>query len=249
MNLLNDKVITGAEPFFLKGNNIGILLCHGFVGTPQSVRDLGEQLHSYGFTVLAPRLSGHGTTIYDMETAKHTDWLSDLEESFFQLKKTCQTVFVIGQSMGGALSLRLAAKFPEINGVMTINAALQVPAFDQYRSGNGPRFIEEGAPDIKDPQATEITYNHVPLTAVLELQKLIDETPKHLDAVRSPVLVLTSPEDHVVPPENSIQILQTISSTVKEQILLQNSYHVASLDYDKDRIAAICNKFVTRLIN
>ena len=177
---IREEVIKGAESFFLKGNEIGILLSHGFVGTPQSVRELGELMNGFGFTVYAPRLTGHGTTSYDMEKAKYTDWLSDLEKAYFKLKDCCSQIFVVGQSMGGALCLRLAAKFPEIKGVMTINAALHVPAYDQYRNGRGARFIPEDAPDIKDSNAKEITYDSVPLTAINELQKLLDETGDQL---------------------------------------------------------------------
>jgi carboxylesterase len=249
MNLTEEKVMTGAEPFLLKGNKIGILLSHGFVGTPQSVRELGEYLHRYGFTVLAPRLTGHGTSSEEMELAKYTDWLQDLEDAYLTLRETSEEVFVIGQSMGGALCLQLAAKFPEIKGVATINAALHVPAYDEFRNKRGPRFIQEGAPDIKDPNAIEVTYDAVPLTAIHELQKVLDLTINTLGNVRIPVLTLTSEEDHVVPPTDSAQILQGVSSKIKAQILLKDSYHVASLDYDKAIIAHYCHSFVEKIIN
>jgi carboxylesterase len=247
MNLIKEEVIIGAESFFLKGNEIGILLSHGFVGTPQSVREIGEMLNQEGFTVYAPRLTGHGTSMYDMEQAKYTDWIEDLEEAYLQLKQSCQQIFVIGQSMGGALCLRLAGKFPEIQGVITINAALHVPAYDPFRNGNGPRFLEEGAPDIKDKSAQEITYDAVPLKAVNELQKFLDETQLHLWEVRIPALIMTSEVDHVVPPSDSTQILQEISSIKKEQVILHNSYHVASLDFDKEKIVRSCKKFIKKL--
>ncbi len=246
---IKEAIINGAESFYLKGNEIGILLSHGFVGTPQSVAELGELLNSYGYTVYAPRLTGHGTSSVDMEEAKYTDWLNDLEKAYFRLKESCRQIFVVGQSMGGALCLRLAATFPEIKGVMTINAALHVPAYDQYRNGRGERFIPEGAPDIKDPDAKEITYDSVPLTAINELQKLLDETQDRLWQVRIPALIMTSKEDHVVPPADSLQIMQEISSKKKEQILLNNSYHVASLDFDKEKIAQFCNQFVNKFTN
>lgn len=247
---MNEKVITGAEAFFLKGNETGILLSHGFVGTPQSVREVGELLNrDGGFTVLAPRLTGHGTSIYELEEAKFTDWLGDLENAYLELKETCKDVFVIGQSMGGALCLQLAAKYPEIKGVVTINAALHVPAFDEYRNAQGPRFIPEGAPDIKDTAAHEITYDSVPLSAVHELQKILDLTIQRLDKVEIPVLTLTSEEDHVVPPSDSKYIIENVSSKNKGQIILKNSYHVASLDFDKEKIAQYSNRFIEKIRN
>lgn len=246
---MNEKVITGAEAFFLKGNEVGILLSHGFVGTPQSVREVGELLNRYGYTVLAPRLTGHGTNIYDFEEAKYTNWLEDLENAYHQLKETCSEIFVVGQSMGGALCLNLAAKYPELKGVITINAAMHVPAFDVYRNATGPRFIPEGAPDIKDTSAQEITYDSVPLSAVHELQKILDLTIEELAKVEIPVLTLTSVEDHVVPPTDSELILEKVSSQLKGQIVLKNSYHVASLDFDKEKIAQFSQQFIEKIRN
>ncbi|AGK55631.1 alpha/beta hydrolase [Bacillus sp. 1NLA3E] len=249
MNEVKSKVIAGAEPFLFIGNGVGILLSHGFLGTPQSVRELGKLLNKFGFTVYAPRLSGHGTSIYDIEEAKYSDWLKDLEAGYLKLKETCHDVFIVGQSMGGALCLQLAAKFPDIKGVLTINAALHVPAYDQYRNGNGPRFVAEGAPDIKDPQAFEITYDSVPISAIHELQKVIEATADQLKNVHTPILVFTSKLDHVVPPSDSRKILQDISSKFKQQIVLENSFHVASLDFDKGFIAKSCYEFIKKFTN
>lgn len=249
MNMTKETIMTGAEPFLLKGNKTGILLSHGFVGTPQSVREVGELLNQYGYTVLAPRLTGHGTSIYDFETAKHTDWLDDLEKAYMTLKETCEEIFIVGQSMGGALSLQLAALYPEIKGVITINAALHVPDYDKYRNASGPRFIPEGRPDIKDPNAVEITYESVPLSAIHELQNVLNKTIVQLGEVHNPVLALVSEEDHVVPPTDSEQIIAEVSSINKAQFVLKNSYHVASLDFDKKLIAYYSHVFITKIIN
>lgn len=249
MSIIKETIITGAESFFLKGNRIGILLSHGFVGTPQSVREVAELLNQYGYTVLAPRLTGHGTTIYDLETAKHTDWLKDLENAYLSLKETCEEIFIVGQSMGGALCLQLAALYPEIKGIVTINAALHVPGYDKYKNASVPRFIPEDAPDIKNPNAVEITYESVPLSAVHELQTVLTNTIDGLSNVHNPVLALVSEDDHVVPPTDSKQIITEVSSLTKARILLKNSYHVASLDYDKNLIAYYSHVFITKIIN
>lgn len=249
MSITKATIMNGAESFFLKGNKIGIVLSHGFVGTPQSVREVGELLNQYGYTVLAPRLTGHGTSVSDFETAKHTEWLNDLENAYLTLKETCEEVFIIGQSMGGALSLQLAAIHPEIKGVVTINAALHVPAYDKYANASVPRFIPEDAPDIKDPSAEEITYESVPLNAVHELQKVLSKTIDGLRNVHNPVLALVSEDDHVVPPSDSKQIVAEVSSLTKARVLLKNSYHVASLDYDKKLIAYYSHVFITKMIN
>src|SRR5690554_4668640 len=149
---MNYPVIEGAESFYIKGGEIGVLICHGFMGTPQSVRYLGERFAELGYTVLAVRSKGHGTDYRDLEKCTSEDWFNSLENGYKVLKEECSKVFVIGQSMGGALTLKLAYKYPNIDGIMLINAALSVPAYEFVRKlDHPPRYINEGKPDIKNP--------------------------------------------------------------------------------------------------
>ncbi|MGM9945652.1 MAG: alpha/beta hydrolase [Lysinibacillus sp.] len=244
----NNKIIKGAEAFFIKGNEIGLLISHGFMGTPQSVRFIGEQLANLGYTVLAPRLSGHGTDYYDLEKCYHEDWFSSLAEGYQTLKKRCTTVFVIGQSMGGTLSLWLAKKHPDISGLMLINAALSIPSLEHLQGQSAPRFIAEGHPDIKDRSVYEITYDQAPLHAIHELQKLMASTPAVLKSIHCPILGIKSAIDHVVPPQNTDFILANTDSKNKQLIVLENSYHVASMDFDKITIVESCHQFVQNLL-
>lgn len=237
------KVIPGAESFFYPGNSIGILICHGFNGTPQSVRYIGESLAAKGFTVYAPRLQGHGTDEFEMEMTHYQDWIQNIETAYRKLKQTCTHVFAIGQSMGGTLVLDLATKVP-CDGILTINAALQVPEYNVHRNQSAPRFIAEGAPDIKDNNTSEITYDRVPITAINQLLIIMEHTSKHLENISCPVLLFHSPEDHVVPAHCSNQIYNSVMSNSKKLISLENSYHVASLDYDKEKIVEHAYHFI-----
>ena len=215
-------VIPGAESFYIKGNDIGILISHGFNGTPQSVRYIGEELAKYGYTVMAPRLKGHGTHVYDMEKSTYKDWLESLEKGYFELKKRCKSIFVIGQSMGGTLSLWLAKKYKDIKGIITINPALSLPAFENLKGKSYPQFIEEGEPDIKAETVSEITYDRVPIRSIHELQKLMELTPSILSEIKCPILGMKSISDHVVPHKNTDFILNTIGSKQKELVILKN---------------------------
>ncbi|PLT33584.1 carboxylesterase [Bacillus sp. V5-8f] len=236
-------VIPGAESYFLKGNSTGILICHGFNGTPQSMEFIGQKFAEHGFTVYSIRLKGHGTTVEEMESSRYQDWIRDVEDGYHLLKQTCSKVFVIGQSMGGALALTLAGKV-ECDGVLTINAALNVPEYEQYRHRTTPRFIPEGKPDIKDPQAVEITYTQVPIHAIHQLLSLMDIARDSLQKVKCPILLFHSPDDHVVPHECSFEIYDSVSSKGKSMMSLNNSYHVASLDYDRDAIIEAAIEFI-----
>ncbi|MBM7650198.1 carboxylesterase [Bacillus ectoiniformans] len=240
------SVIPGAESFYFEGNEIGILLSHGFIGTPQSVRELGEKLAEQGFTVLAPRLKGHGTHYLDMEKCTHEDWYRSFKLGYRFLKSRGKKVFLMGQSMGGTLALKLASEVDDIEGLITINAALSIPSLEYLKNSPAPRFIEEGAPDIKAKNVFEITYNKAPVHAIRELQKLMEEVPRNLSKVTVPALCLKSYVDHVVPPENTTFIYQSISSAEKKMITLPNSYHVASMDHDKDQIAEAATRFIWR---
>jgi carboxylesterase len=212
-------VLPGAESFFFKGNQIGILICHGFVGTPQSVRFLGEHLASKGFSVYGVRLKGHGTHYEDME------------KCIYQ----------------GTLTLNLTNKHSNIKGIMLINAAIKsIPPMERYKNRDLPRYINEGEPDIKDKSVIEITYPKAPVRSIHQLFALMDKTRDKLPTISCPVLAFQSEEDHVVPPENGKYLMDAIQSDVKEMISLTNSYHVAAMDFEKEFIAEKCSLFIEK---
>lgn len=237
-------VISGAESFYMEGNDIGVLVCHGFVGTPQSVRTIGEAFAQLGYTVCAPRLKGHGTHYEDLEMSTDEDWFGSLEAAYVQLQKQCSTIYVLGQSMGASLAIRLANKYKEIAGLITVNAALTIPGYEQYRNVSTPRYIREGQPDIKAENVHEITYDHVPLTAIQQLQKLMERTLASLDQVTQPILAIKSRVDHVVPPTNTDDIARKVNSSSVKIVILENSYHVASMDLDQDKIIQHTHEFM-----
>lgn len=237
-------VLEGAESFYYEGNEIGILITHGFLGTPQSVRFLGESFAKLGYTVFAPRLKGHGTHYKDMEKTSHEDWFAEAEKGYEFLKDRCTSVYAAGQSMGGALTLWLANKYPEIAGIVLINAALRVPCYEYLKGKTDPRYLDEGAPDIKKEDVEEITYGKVPVPSIFELQKIMERTPSLLPSIKTPVLGFKSIEDHVVPAECTDFILEKIGSAKKKAISLYNSYHVASMDHDKEKIVNITHEYI-----
>ncbi|WP_226671366.1 alpha/beta hydrolase [Metabacillus litoralis] len=240
-------VINGAESIYFSGNHIGILLCHGFNGTPQSMQFIGEQLSTYGYTISIPRLSGHGTYYLEMEDCTYNDWISDLQTAYEQLKTSCSTVYIVGQSMGGALTLQLAARNQHINGVFLINAAVTEVAYQDLIDSKTPRFIDEDSPDIKKDSVFEITYDKVPLNAIQQLLSLMEDTKKKVEQVTCPAVIFKSAIDNVVSPSNSDFILNNVTSKNKKQIVLENSYHVASMDYDAPLIVDSIHKNINIL--
>lgn len=225
-------VLSGADSLFYQGNEIGVILCHGFNGTPQSMQYIGEQLAKYGYTISIPRLYGHGTHYLELEKSSYHDWIDSLQSAYEDLAKICEKVYIVGQSMGGALTIQIAAANPEIAGVFLINAAITDVCYRQYQHQEEPRFIEEGKPDIKKPSVYEITYDKVPIAAVHQLLNVMEDSQEKLTHVTTSTVIFKSAVDHVVPPENSHYIFEHVNSKDKKMIELQNSYHVASMDYD-----------------
>jgi carboxylesterase len=234
-------VLQGAEPFSFEGNDVGVLVLHGFTGSTQSIRDLGEGLHKrYGFSVVAPRLPGHGTSPDDMETTGYLDWVGEAEKALHELAARKRCVFVTGLSMGGSLTLNLAARFPSIVKAIAPIAApagLMNEEIAKVLSLNpAPKRIPGIGSDIKAPGVAELAYPEVPVACLREVTLLISLTRDLLHNLKCPTLVIQAREDHVVPAINAMQIVQMIRSDDIRLLWLNESYHVATLDNDKNMI-------------
>ncbi|MDN0194734.1 alpha/beta fold hydrolase [Streptomyces sp. S.PNR 29] len=244
-------VLPGAEPFRHEGGEVGVLLCHGFTGSPQSLRPWAEYLAERGLTVALPLLPGHGTRWEDMQLTGWQDWYAEVDRELGALRGHCTRVFVAGLSMGGALALRLAAKHgAAVDGVVVVNPANKVHGLSAYALPVARHLVRTTrgiASDIADPSSKELGYDRVPLHAAHSLRAFFRVVDRELPQVTQPLLLLRSPQDHVVPPADSARVLSRVSSTDVTEILLEQSYHVATLDYDADRIFEESLAFITRL--
>lgn len=244
---MSNDVVEGGKPFLFEGNEVGVLLSHGFTGTTSGMKPLGEYLHAQeGWTVVGPRLKGHGESPHAMSLTTAEDWIRSLEEGMETLQARCKTIFMAGLSMGGCLTLYMAARYPEVfRAIVPINACLRFdsPDFASLAFQRGaPATIPGLGSDVKDPNVKEIVYSDVPVPAIRQIYGLMGVTRDMLPKVVCPTLVLASPEDHVVPFGNSKEIIAQIGSVHREMLLLQNSYHVATIDFDK----ALINESVRR---
>ncbi|MEV4194070.1 alpha/beta hydrolase [Streptomyces toxytricini] len=244
-------VLPGAEPFRHEGGEVGVLLCHGFTSTPQSMRPWAEYLAAQGLTVSVPLLPGHGTRWEDMQLTGWQDWYAEVDRALRELFDRCARVFVFGLSMGGALALRLAAKHGDaISGIVLVNPANKLHDPRAFALPVAKHFIRSTpgiASDIAKPGASELAYDRVPTRAAQSLRDFLRLLDGDLPQVTQPVLLLHSPQDHVVPPVDSARILARISSTDVTETLLEHSYHVATLDHDAERIFEDSHAFVARL--
>lgn len=229
-------ILEGAEPFSIEGGRTGILISHGFTGTTQSMRPLGDAYGAAGYTVYGPRLTGHGTHPEDMERSSRHDWIRSVEDGYEWLRERCDTIFMTGLSMGGTLTLYMAQKHPDIRAIALINAAVDIPSMKQVHELQDVRFLEAIGSDIKKTGVTELAYDQTPVKSVKEILALMEEVKADLDSVACPALIFVSDEDHVVPPDNADMIEAGISSEIKEVSRMHDSYHVATLDNDQGKI-------------
>jgi len=225
-----------AEPYAADGGPVGAVLCHGLTGMPGSLREWGSGLARAGLTVRIPRLPGHGTTWQDANRVRWQDWYAELERAFDDVRSRCDRVFVMGLSMGGTVALRLAEqRADDIAGVVVVNPSLFTSRKDAKLLPL-VRFVVPSFPpvgnDIKKPGAVEPAYERLPVKAAYQLALLWKVTNADLGRVTQPLLVFTSRDDHVVEPANSERLMQQAGSTDKRQVILENSFHVATMDND-----------------
>jgi carboxylesterase len=237
----------GAEPFSSDGGPVGVLLCHGFTGSPRTIRPWAEHLAAAGYTVRAPRLPGHGTTWQDLARTGWPDWYGEVERSFSELSASCEQVFVAGLSMGACLAFRLAeAKGDAVSGVVVVNPSL-APDTRLFLLAPVLKHVVRSLPgiagDIMKPGGDEGGYKRVPVRAAATLPALWKLTARHLPEVTQPVLVYRSAIDHVVGPASMAVLRAALPAA--EVRPLSGSYHVATLDNDAPAIFAGTVQFIT----
>lgn len=235
------------EAFDLAGGETGVLLIHGFTGTPSELRPMGEYLAEKGFAVKAP--AGHGTTPEQMMNTGMKDWIKSAGDAYFDLRSRCNDVFVAGLSMGGLLALHLAARLP-VKGVVSMCA----PIFLTDRRAGLSRFL---APFIKFnankapyPEHVEVYmagYRKTPVRCVPELLRLIRTVRRELPEIKAPALVLQADQDRTVRPESADYIYKHIGSRQKRILRYSNSGHILTVDLDMEQVFADVETFLREI--
>jgi carboxylesterase len=232
------------------------VVVHGFTGNPTSVRPLAEKLAARGFSVDVPRLPGHGTHWRDLARTRYADWRAAVDAALASMRPHVERLAVVGLSMGGLLALDAAIDRPDVDGVVTINlpfldregllpklaplVARLVPALPASAAG----LVKN---DAARPGVDEKAYDMVPLAAA---QSLLDQLPRVRAAatrLRRPALVVYSRDDHSVAPASSRALAGAIAAEV---LVLERSYHLATLDHDaallEERVAAFVGGLAAR---
>ena len=245
--LLEDFAIRGS------GNHerIGILLVHGFTGSPSSMRPWAEFFAARGYSVRVPRLPGHATQWQDLNRVSWQEWPARIELELEELHKSCDHVFIFGLSMGGGTTLYVTAHHGDkVSGIVLVNPMIHMPGAKATLLPVMSRLkshLPSVGNDIKRPNVSEYGYDALPLKGLAQLGKFLKITRKTLDLVKVPMMLFHSVEDHVLPVTNTEIIMAEVGSQSKQRIELVNSYHVATLDYDADVIFENSLVFVQEL--
>lgn len=234
------QIIEGAEEFTLGDGPVGALLVHGFTGSPQGLRGIGEHLAANGIAVAGIRLPGHGTTWEDCNTTTSIDWVEAVERGYDLISEGRDEVFVVGLSFGAALALDLAARRPDdVNGLVCLATFLQTK---DPRSHLAPiirrvtRSVAGIGNDIADPDGREIAYERFPTIAGVSMLSFTKRVRLRLAQVECPVLVMHGRNDHTARPFNANLVFNNVSSPDKQLIWCERSFHVITLDYDRELV-------------
>ena len=243
-------IIEGAEPLLIDGDDRGVLVVHGFTGNPASMRPVAEALGRAGFTVSLPRLPGHGTTVEDLDGTGFPDWSGEAERAYAELAGRCRSVAVVGLSMGGALTAWLASEHAEIVGIACLNAIVSAPdgmqeAVQQMLDAGEVVMAGVGS-DIAKEGVVESAYADTPLRPLVSLFEAASALEGRMADIACPVLIVTSPQDHVVDPANSDLLAASVAGPV-ERVTAPDSYHVVTLDHDADDVIDAVVRFCTKV--
>jgi len=242
----------GCEPWSSEGGANGVLVLHGFTGSPQGMRPLAGALAAAGFTVDLPLLPGHGTSVDDLVPMRWEDWSGAAEAHFQALAARCDHVMVVGLSMGGSLTCWLAERHRHLAGIALVNPLVHAPGDDlrtmlQGMLDAGEVTTDGIGGDIKKEGVVEFGYDRTPLAAIHSTFEGADEVEAGLEGIHCPVLLLTSRDDHLIDAASGDALVERASGPV-ERVWLEDSYHVATLDNDAPLIEAKVVEFATAVL-
>lgn len=235
------------QSYFFSGNDTGCLLIHGFTSTPAELRELGEHLHEVGYTVLGVRLSGHGTTVEDLEKSKYKDWIQSAQEGYAQLATTCNQIYVIGHSMGGVLALYLAENY-SVHRIVTLAPALVTKDRAAKYVGIAKYFMKytEWASEVRPEEESKylLGYSKIPLSSIQELNRLQKTTKKSLNKIDQPLLIIHSIKDNAVHEKSIPLIEQGVSSKEIQKVKLSHCGHNITIEREKKVVFAEVLRFL-----
>jgi carboxylesterase len=239
-------IIVGAEPMVLTGTRPGaVLLLHGYNDSPQSMASVARAFHARGWTVHVPLLPGHGRTLQSFAQARAEDWVQASRMHLNLLQAAYGEVAVGGLSMGGAISIVLAAKNPDIRAVVVFapylhaSMPLRLLRILAPIAALGARYLASGGGrSVHDPVASDamIAYRRSTPRLLIELDRIVRMARAALPRVMQPVLVIQSREDNRIPLASAEEAFGRIGSPDKTLHWTTGNGHVVTVDHGHEAI-------------
>ncbi|MCU1490028.1 MAG: esterase [Acidimicrobiaceae bacterium] len=244
-------LLPGAAPFSASNGSVGVLVLHGFTGSPRSMRSLAEVFADAGFSVELPLLPGHGTEVADLVPCRFAHWSGAVEGAYLELAARCDATVVAGLSMGGTLACWLAERHPELAGLVLVNPLVKPPAESlvamlRQAVAAGTELMPSIGSDVAKEAVQEGSYDATPIAALISLFEATVEVAAQLHEIVCPVLLFSSRTDHVVPTESGDLLQERVAGPL-ERVHLEASYHVATLDHDAAEIEARAVAFAQKV--
>ncbi|HNT53284.1 MAG TPA: alpha/beta fold hydrolase [Anaerolineaceae bacterium] len=250
------QILPHAHSFLHQNGSTGCILMHGFSCSPEEILPLDAFLTRRGYTTLGLRFAGHGTTPEDLNGVRWTDWLANIEDAFHLLQGSCEKVVLIGQSMGGILSLT-AASYLGVDAVIAISTPFWQPAAAERILNRLLGWIK---PTIRKRnvqphpewglrrEANYPAYCQFPAAITRQTSLLMTGMKANLSRVRAPVLIIQSRQDNLIPPNSleSIQAGLTAASRVVP-IWVEGPGHGITLDAQAEQAFLPIETFLATL--
>ncbi|HBJ80285.1 MULTISPECIES: alpha/beta hydrolase [Pseudothermotoga] len=237
------------SPIFKVNSNKGVLLIHGFTGSPHDMAYVAERLFNEGFTVSVPRLPGHGTSHRDFLNSTWKDWVRRSIDAYLDLTNFCDEISVVGLSMGALLAAVVASRF-KIRKVVLAAPAFKVTDWRLKFTPLMSLFVhykEKEPPVFDDPSLNKLAqeyWNKVFIKPAAQLYKLQKIAIKSLEMIESPTLVIVTQKDNTVP----LSVLDVIRQHLKSEfktVVLEKSAHPVTNDVEKEFVAEKIVEFLS----
>lgn len=251
------------------GTQRGALIVHGLTATPATMAPTIEAMQEAGYVVSAPLLPGHGTTEHDLEKTTWQEWADTVDKAYADLAERVDTIYYIGLSLGALLGLHLAASAhgervePRADSKLRAMALLGTPL---HMSPFVRRIVpvvryspvrwiyttsqKDWKTSVADPDGLEVykesSYKRIPTKSVYQIYDLEQVVEKQLGQIHMPILLVHSRQDEVAPPTNVADLCAAIANPAPEVLWLTKSYHVLTLDYERDELNQSVVQFFER---
>jgi carboxylesterase len=252
-------IIPGAEPIALSapGASMGVVLLHGFGDTPQTLTSLAMHLRDAGYDVSVPLLPGHGRTLREFALSSGSEWLAAARAAHVAMRTRHARVALVGLSMGGALAVTIAADDPELASLVLLAPYVDTPPLLRMLVRAAPAIGVvlpyvggEGARSILDPEAraAALAYGATTPQLVRELVQAADTARASLARVTAPTLYVQSREDNRISEKVARDAFAAIGAGTKRLEMLSGCGHVLTVDFCRDRVAALVREWLARPI-